>query len=115
MGKRKLAANALIIVGEGNASALLQEVLTDGIQRSQIPLLQAHLQSLNNSTRAAALSVIVDHGLHKALEYLQRKEMKEAGQMLANLVGGIGMMEPHVSTHCCAFVFCLSFGFISGI
>lgn len=61
-----------------------QEVITDGIQQGQLPLLQSYLQD-RCGTQTAALQLIVDRGLHKALEYLRRKEMKEAGQMLANL------------------------------
>ena len=59
--------------------------MTDSIQQGQLPLLQSYLKD-RCGTQTAVLDLIVDHGLHKALEYLKRKKMKEAGQMLANLV-----------------------------
>ncbi len=64
---------------------VFQEVITDGIQCGQIPLLQSYLLK-RCGKKTAVLPLIVDHGLRKALEGLIKKDMKEAGLMLANLV-----------------------------
>ncbi len=62
-----------------------QDLITDGIREGQLPLLQSFLRDRSGS-QTSVLKYVVDCGLQKALDYLKQKQMKEAGQMLANMV-----------------------------
>ena len=60
--------------------------MTSGILEGEIDLLQLYLRNRYPEKKGGVLQSIIEHGLHAAMLYLKQRRMKEAGQLIANIV-----------------------------
>ena len=66
----------------------LQDVISDAIQGSHIPLAQVYFlsQTESNAAHDGSLKYITETGLQIVLEFLTNKNIASAGEMIRNMV-----------------------------